>query len=115
MRTKLISLVALSTLAFAGTPFSVANAAPSTTQLLMPNDFRGVGKSQQVAWNTTTAEWLVNGLGMLQFGMKGDIPTPINYGDGVSVVGVFRPSNGTWYLGTRGRQPEQHGQVRYGW
>ena len=123
MRTKILSVLAVSALALMGLPPTAANASidPYTRQLLTPNDFDYTGHTQRTVWNPTTGNWTVDdGFGPIHLGTAGDLPAVNNDGDGWARFGVFRPSNGTWYLagiggglqttvrfGTRGDIPVQ--------
>lgn len=126
MRTKLIALA--STPALLLTCFwnngVIASVAPQSRQLLIPDDFDHDGYTQPTVWNQTTSDWNIDEplgqQGAFPFGAAGDIPTVNDVGDGFALRGVFRPSNGTWYLaddfgylrtavhyGTRGDIPVQ--------
>jgi subtilisin-like proprotein convertase family protein len=62
-------------------------------------DFNGDVTADVAVFRPGTADWYIQGVGTVQWGLPGDIPVPGDYdGDGVSDIAVFRPSNGTWYL-----------------
>lgn len=83
-----------------GTSLQLATIVPSTRELLMANDFNFQGHSNAAVFDPGTGDWTINGDSdtPYHFGTAGDIPTVSNAGDGWATIGVFRPSNGTWYV-----------------
>ena len=78
----------------------LATTTANTRQLLTPNDFSFQGHSSPAVFDPATGRWTLgtNPQSQYQYGVKGDIPTTTNGGDGRAVIGVYRPSNGTWYI-----------------
>ncbi len=63
------------------------------------DDFTFEQASTRAVFSASTGTWSIDdGYGtVFRFGIGGDIPTVTNAGDGFAAVGVFRPSNDTWY------------------
>ena len=62
-------------------------------------DYTGDGKADAALFRPSTGQWIINGLGTIQWGQNGDIPVPADYtGDGVTDIAIFRPSTGQWYV-----------------
>lgn len=78
----------------------LATATSNSRQLLTPNDFSFQGRRTPATFHTTTGSWTLatDPSSPYHFGTTGDIPTTTNAGDGRATIGVFRPTNGTWYL-----------------
>lgn len=73
-----------------------------STDKIAPADYDGDGRTDIAVFRD--GNWYLlqstNGFASVQFGVAGDIPQPGNYDsdiDGRAEIGVFRPSNGTWY------------------
>ena len=125
MRTKLLAVAWLPALLVCLPGVAVsAPVAPQTHQLLIPDDFDHDGRTQPTVWNNSSSNWNIDEpagqQGTFPFGTAGDVTAVNNLGDGFALRGVFRPSNGTWYLaddfgyvrtvvqyGTRGDIPVQ--------
>ena len=73
----------------------------TSRQLTTLHDFVYDQTSSKVTWDATTGNWSIDDgyPTTLRYGLPGDIPTVMTTGDGFARVGVFRPSNGTWYIG----------------
>lgn len=70
-------------------------------QRLLPNDFNLDEHSNPAVFRPSRGQWRIvrdTGTTWSHFGVKGDIPTVWNWGDGWARMGVFRPSTGMWYL-----------------
>ena len=73
----------------------------TSRQLTTLHDFVYDQTSSKVTWDAATGNWSIDDgyPTTLRYGLPGDIPTVMTTGDGFARVGVFRPSNGTWYVG----------------
>lgn len=71
----------------------------TTAQLRAQHDFQYLHRSTEATFNAGT--WSINDgyPTSLRFGLTGDVPVVNTVGDGFARVGVYRPSNRTWYLG----------------
>lgn len=69
-------------------------------QLRTPHDFGFLQTSTRATF--LNGHWVI-GDGyptVFDFGLTGDLPAVVDYGDGFAHVAVYRPANGTWYLAT---------------
>ena len=65
------------------------------------NDYNGDGKAELAVFRPSTAQWIIAGVGVYQFGAGNlyDIPVPGDYnGDGKAELAVFRPSTAQWII-----------------
>ena len=71
-------------------------------QLNTQHDFVYDQTSTRVTWNPANGAWSIDDgyPTTLHYGIRGDLPAVMTVGDGFARVGVFRPSNGTWYVGS---------------
>jgi VCBS repeat protein len=75
-----------------------------STDLVIPGDFDGDGRSDLATYRPSTGMWSIarSSFGHrmnLQWGLPGDIPLSADFdGDGKSDVTVYRPVTGEWYL-----------------
>ena len=87
------------------------------TDVGVPGDYTGDGKTDIGFWRPSTGFWFVLrsedlSFYALPFGTTGDVPAPGDYdGDGRWDVAVFRPSDTNWFIGrtTAGTQIVQFG------
>ena len=72
----------------------------STQQLRTPHDFQYLQRSTRATFHA--GAWAIDDGYPTTFslGRTGDLPVINTAGDGFARIGVFRPSNGTWYLGS---------------
>eukprot|EP01098_Paradermamoeba_levis_P003560 TRINITY_DN1605_c0_g1_i2.p1 TRINITY_DN1605_c0_g1~~TRINITY_DN1605_c0_g1_i2.p1 ORF type:complete len:459 (+),score=110.87 TRINITY_DN1605_c0_g1_i2:112-1488(+) len=83
----------------------------SSGDIPVPGDYFGEGKDRVAVWRPSTGHWYIKAAGTLdwaapgttnytlQHGCSGDIPVPFDYfGDKTTRLGIFRPSNGRWYI-----------------
>ena len=75
-----------------------------STDLPLPGDFDGDGKTDFSVFRPSTGEWYVinsssGAWSVWQWGLSTDIRVPADYdGDGKTDRAVFRPSTGVWYI-----------------
>jgi subtilisin-like proprotein convertase family protein len=80
----------------------IAFGTPS--DVLVPADFTGDGKTDVAFFRPSTGTWFVlrsedSTFYAFPFGSNGDIPAPGDFdGDGKSDPAVYRPSSGTWFI-----------------
>lgn len=82
---------------YSGVTLAATTAGPR--QLRTPNAFTFHGRSSLATFDPSTGSWALGGRAgsPFHFGTSGDVPVVTNEGDGFARIGVFRPSNGTWY------------------
>jgi hypothetical protein len=70
---------------------------PATRRTL--GDYNGDGRSDATLFRPSTGQWLIQGIGVIQYGQTGDQPVPGDYdGDRKDDIAVFRPSEGMWFI-----------------
>ncbi len=74
------------------------------TDVPVPGDYDGDGKTDLALWRPSTGAWLIfqssNGQSPnWQWGIATDVPVPGDYdGDGKGDLGVWRPATGNWFI-----------------
>ncbi len=74
------------------------NAAPPSGRRVR-GDWTGDGRTDAAVFRPSTGQWLVRGVGTIQWGQNGDQPVSGDYdGDRITDAAVFRPSQGMWFV-----------------
>jgi hypothetical protein len=104
LRNKVINLIPVSQTPIpTPTPAPTVSPTPGPTSLPTSSQSVEMGIYSNGIWNLdNNGDWIFSGTDKtVHFGTTGDIPVSNDWnGDGISDIGVFRPSNGNWYLET---------------
>jgi glucose/arabinose dehydrogenase len=86
-----------------GAVVKLVAAAPGGRTLHYGTDFGGAAGPDLAVYRPELGRWFINGVGTIDYGLRGDIPVPGLYGAprsgaAVDTVAVFRPSTGRWFV-----------------
>jgi hypothetical protein len=85
----------IGTLTIGGQMFTV----PQRDRRAVASDFSGDGHADFTIFRPGAGTWAIQGHGVQQWGLPGDVPVPGDYnGDTMEDIAVYRPVTGQWFI-----------------